>query len=137
MGSRVVKQWPVSPTMAAALLLQLSFLVLAPLVIVGQIDPVDKSCEGSTQCLHKAECDTFTQALAEYKTLPKNSCRQKEALAELKGQVCNKKENGVCFKQCGLGQICTPQTECPSFQTQRSKLIKLSKGSSEYSTLLE
>merc|ERR1712130_153767 len=115
----------------AAVLLQLFFLVL---VVVGQIDPVDKPCEGSTQCIHKAECETFTQAVAHYKTLPKNSCKQKEALAELRGSVCNKKENGVCCNQCGLGQVCAPQSECTSFQAERSKLVKLSKGSTEYST---
>merc|ERR1712130_804261 len=118
----------------AAVLLQLFFLVL---VVVGQIDPVDKPCEGSTQCIHKAECETFTQAVAHYKTLPKNSCKRKEALAELRGSVCNKKENGVCCNQCGLGQVCAPQSECTSFQAERSKLVKLSKGSTEYSDLLE
>merc|ERR1712130_369336 len=67
----------------------------------------------------------------------KNSCKQKEALAELRGSVCNKKENGVCCNQCGLGQVCAPQSECTSFQAERSKLVKLSKGSTEYSDLLE
>jgi len=122
---------------AAVALLRLFFLVFAPLVAVGQLDPVDKTCEGSTQCLHKNDCGTYAEALDEYKKLPRNTCRQKEALAELRGSVCNKKEHGVCCYQCGLGQVCTPQKECPSFTAQRNKLIQLSKGSTEYSNLLE
>jgi len=123
--------------MAATGLLQLLFLILSTIFVVGQLDPVDKICEGSTQCLHKNDCGTYAQSLAEYKTLPKNTCRQKEALAELRGSVCNKAEQGVCCNQCGLGKVCTPQKECPSFAAERNKLIKLNKGTVEYSNLLE
>ena len=119
------------------------FCLLALICVPGQIqpvdtvDPVDKACEGGTQCLHKAECDTFSQAFAEYKKLPKNSCTKKEALEELRGSVCNKKENAVCCKPCGLGQVCTPQQECQSFSAERKKLKNLSKSSREYSDILE
>ena len=123
--------------MAVALMLQLFFLILSPLLVVGQLDPVDKRCEGTTQCIHKNDCGTYAQALAEYKTLPKNSCRQKEALAELKGSVCNKAELGVCCNPCGLGKVCIPQKECPSLVAERNKLTKLNKGTVEHSNLLE
>jgi len=98
---------------------------------------VDKTCQAGSQCLHKTECATFNQALAEFKNLEKNSCRWREGLVELKDSVCNKAENGVCCKPCGLGQVCTPQNQCPSFLAQRKKLEELSKSSSEYKDLLE
>ena len=76
-----------SRKMAASLV----FLLLSPLVTCKELESVDKTCEGETQCLHRSDCETFTQGFAEYKKLPRNSCQQKEALAELKGSVCNKK----------------------------------------------
>ena len=126
--------------MAAAV--RLSFLVLTLLTTstttaTDQLDQVDKTCEEDNPCLHKTECETFTQGFAEYKKLPKNSCRQKEALAELKGSVCNKKESGVCCKPCGLGQVCTPQDKCPSFTEQKSELKNYQKGTFEYTNFLE
>ena len=119
--------------MAASLV----FLLLSPLVTCKELESVDKACEGETQCLHRSECETFTQGFAEYKKLPRNSCQQKEALAELKGSVCNKKESGVCCKLCGLGQVCTPQEDCPSFKAQKNNFKKYRKGTPEYNKFLE
>merc|ERR1712130_604358 len=113
---------------AAVAFLQLFFLVFAPLVAVGQLDPVDKTCEGSAQCVHKSDCGTFAEALDEYKKLPRNTYSQKEALAELRGSVCNKKEHGVCCYpekvyslnkrghiECNLDSDCPP-TARPSWE---------------------
>ena len=130
--------WTAFAEMAAAV--RLSFLALALLTTTtatDQLDQVDKTCEEDNPCLHKTECETFTQGFAEYKKLPKNSCQQKEALAELKGSVCNKKESGVCCKPCGLGQVCTPQDKCPSFTEQKSELKNYQKGTYEYTNFLE
>lgn len=69
--------------------------------------------------------------------MPENTCMQKEALAELKGSVCNKAELGVCCNPCGLGKVCTPQKECPSLVAERNKLTKLNIGTVEHSNLLE
>ena len=87
--------------------------------------------------MHKTECETFTKAIDEFKKLARDSCKRKEALAELRGSICNKAESGVCCKPCGLGEECTPQNECPTFLEERKKLGTLSRGSTGYTALLE
>jgi len=118
--------------------------ILLPLLISGQVDsvdkldPVDKACEEGINCVHKNECETFKRATSEFRTLERGSCKWKEALAELKGQVCNKKESGVCCKKhCGLREVCTPMDECPSFAAQKNKLKNTSPSNPERQKLLE
>ena len=51
--------------------------LLFPIVAAGQLDPVDKTCEGGAQCVHQSECESFNKALEEYKVMPMGTCRQK------------------------------------------------------------
>ena len=63
--------WTAFGEMAAAV--RLSFLVLTLLTTTTtateQLDQVDKTCEEDNPCLHKTECETFTQGFAANSTL--------------------------------------------------------------------
>ena len=58
------------------------------------------------------------------KVLKEHSCEMWEAKKELREDVCNRAENGVCCSPCPLGQVCTSQDDCPSFLEEKKKLIE-------------
>jgi len=124
--------------MVASCVWPLPLLLLAQLLPVdGVLEEVDKKCEGTIECVHHTECEPYKEAKKQLKTLPKPSCKLKEARQELIGKTCNKAEQGVCCSPCALGQVCTPQEDCQSFTEEKSKLINLDKGSSEYTSARE
>ena len=120
----------------AAALFQLLCLLL-PLFVAGQLDQVDKVCEGDIPCQAQDKCETFTKAKEDWSNLSKDSCEWREAFNEIKSSVCNKAQKGVCCKPCGLGQVCTPQNECPDFLEEKEKLGGLGRRSPERAALLQ
>ena len=119
--------------MVASCVWPLSLLLLAPLLAVdGLLEEVDGKCEGTIECLHHTECESYKKASEQKNALPKRSCKRKEATQWLRGKVCNKAEKGVCCSPCALGQVCVPQDDCQSFTEEKDKLTTLDKDSSEY-----
>ena len=124
--------------MVASCIWPLSLLLLAPLLAVdGVLEEVDGKCEGTIECLRHTECEPYQEATKQMKTLPKSSCKRREATQWLKGRVCNKAEKGVCCSPCSLGHVCTPQDDCQSFTEEKLKLGNLDKDSSEYTRTWE
>ena len=81
-------------------------LLLLPLLASAETDPLDKPCEGSIKCLHKAECKPFGEAVSKMRAMAKDSSEKKEMLSKLKGMVCNKAKKAVCCEQPDSG--CDP-----------------------------
>ena len=42
------------------------------------------------ECALHSECESYKEAVKQMKTLPEQSCQQKEGRQNLKGRVCNK-----------------------------------------------
>ena len=69
----------------------LSLVIISPLQTVdGFLEEVDKKCEGTIECALHSECESYKEAVKQMKTLPEQSCQQKEGRQNLKGRVCNK-----------------------------------------------
>ena len=112
-------------------------LLLLLLAVDAKLKEVEKECAGRIECLHHLECERYRKAIQQMKDLKEHSCEMYEAKKELRKDVCNRAEKGVCCTPCPLGQVCTPQDDCPSFLEEKKKLIAFERGSAEYSSILK
>ena len=114
-----------------------TLLLLVPLPTDGRLKEVERECAGKTECLHFSECEPYKKALEQKKLLKKPSCELKEARKNLRQRVCNWAEQGVCCSPCPLGQVCTPEKECPSFLEEKKKLTTFNRGSQGRRSILK
>jgi len=114
-----------------------STIVLLLLAVDAKLKEVEKECPGRIECLHHVECDRYRKAIKQMKSLKEPSCEMREAKKELRDEVCNRAEKGVCCTPCSLGQVCVPQDQCPSFVEEKKKLITLERGSEEHRSILK
>ena len=114
-----------------------AFLFFLPRAIDARLKEVEKECAGKIECLHFSECEPYKKALDQTKLLKKPSCELREARKELREVVCNKADQGVCCSPCALGQVCTPQQDCPSFLEEKKKMPTFKRGSQEHRIIVE
>ena len=114
-----------------------STIFLLLLAVEAKLKEVEKECAGRIECLHHAECERYRKAIEQMKSLKEPSCEMREAKKELRDEVCNRAEKGVCCTPCPLGQVCAPQDQCPSFVEEKNKLITLERGSEEHRSILK
>jgi len=74
----------------------ISLLSLALLLLVEAVEETDNRCKDGKECLHRDSCPSWSSKRARLDSLEKSSKPYKDLLAELKEEVCNRSEKGVC-----------------------------------------
>jgi len=73
----------------------ISLLSLA-LLLVEALEETDNRCKEGKECLIRDSCPSWSTKRARLNSLEKSSKPYKDLLAELKEEVCNRSEKGVC-----------------------------------------
>ena len=81
--------------------------LLASLAGVQALEEVDRRCEAGKQCINSGACPEWNQTTAHWRRVraqePKFSSLYNSSLKEVRENVCNKKERGVCCTNLEAG----------------------------------
>ena len=113
-------------------------LVSCGVLVLGQLQEVDKQCQDQAQCVFRDQCQAFTEVHDKFQSLTRGSAERSRVLSLMKGSVCNKADRGVCCPEdpCNLGQTCMARGQCQDFQQLTQKMNETPKGSLGRSSLL-
>ena len=62
----------------------------------GRVDSVDKNCPSNAPCVAYSSCPSAMTMFLELSKMERKSKEYLELASNIQGQVCNKKEKGVC-----------------------------------------
>merc|ERR1712179_259439 len=71
----------------------------------GRVDPVDKKCPSNVPSVAYSSCPSAMTMFLELSKMERKSKEYLELASNIQGQVCNKKEKGVCCRN-------TDATDC-------------------------
>ena len=72
----------------------------------GRVDPVDKDCPSTAPCISYSSCPSAMTMFLELSKMERKSKEYLELASIIQGQVCNKKEKGVCCRNTDEATDC-------------------------------
>ena len=90
----------------------ISLLSLAVLVLGQALEETDNRCIEGKECVHRDDCAAWSSKRSRLNPREKTTQTYRDLLAELREEVCNKKEKGVCCPALPSPPSLPPIGEC-------------------------